>query len=57
MTYWTNRDSMRGLVLLGYVAARAADLQFDRAALIAVIGIAGMAIFHWMEQYLISRKR
>jgi hypothetical protein len=51
MILWTQQDSIRGLILLGYTSARIGDLQFERAAFIGVLGLAMMAAAHWIDQF------
>lgn len=53
---WTQQDSIRGLILLGYTLARLGDLQFERAAFIGCFGIAMMAVAHWMDQIAARRQ-
>lgn len=43
----TQLDQCRLLILSGYVIARAADLQFERAGFALLAGLAIMGIFHW----------
>lgn len=52
----TLRDYGRALILMGYVAARLADLQFERAAFMASCGIALLIIFHYLDRRFIYNR-
>jgi hypothetical protein len=46
-------DQSRLLILSGYVIARLADLQFERASFVFLAGLAIMVVFHlWLDPWM-----
>ena len=46
----TTMDNIRGLILLGYVAARLVDGNWKLALFDMAVGIGLMAVMHWIEE-------
>jgi len=45
-----NMDQMRGLILLGYVAARLAEGDWKLALFDIAVGVSLIAIMHWIDE-------